>query len=85
MVAALIPKRMSHLPAAMEPGENAGKALANAMTEWQVARPFMPIDQGEETAFIERWLDWFARAAAGSMRMPNSMPELSVEGSWRRS
>ena len=85
MVAALIPKRMSHMPAAMEPGEAAGKALANAITEWQVARPFVAIDQGEETAFIERWLDWFAQAAAGQMRMPSSMPEQSPQGSWRRS
>lgn len=67
MVAALIPRRLSHFPAPMEPCEEAGKALSNAITEWQVARKFRPIDQGEETAFIERWLDYLAQGGRGHL------------------
>lgn len=75
MVSVLIGKRLTHVPAGMEPSENAGKAFANALTEWSLARPVMPIDQGEEEAFIDRWLDLFGQAAAGNLRMPNALPE----------
>ena len=81
MVAALIPRRLAIYPAAFPPNENAGKALANGINEWQVAWPFTPIDQGETDSFIERWLDWFGQAAAAQMTMPSSMPPI---GSWRR-
>jgi len=83
MVAAMIPKRSAFYPFAFDPDENAGKALSNALTEWQVAWPFTPIDQGEEGPFIERWLDWFGQGAQGQLVMPSSMPERPV-GSWRR-
>lgn len=85
MVSPLIARRLTHVPAGMDPGEESGKAIGVGMNEWQLARPFVPIDQGETTAFIERWLDWFAQAAAGELRMPSSMPEGQPNGSWRRS
>ena len=84
MVSPLMSRTTAFYPVAFEPCENAGKALSNAMTEWQVAWPFTPIDQGEEDGFIERWLDWFAQAAAGELRRPSSMPERPTHGSWRK-
>jgi len=84
MVSALIPRRLPHVPAGMNPGENAGKAISNTMTEWSLARPFVPIDQGDVTAFVDRWLDWFAKAAAGELQPSNHLPEERPEGSWRR-
>lgn len=84
MIAALMPRSTKTLPFAFDPSENAGKALWRGMAEWQLARPFVPVDQGDEKAFIERWLEWFALAAEGNLRRPSSMPEGQGEGSFRR-
>jgi serine/threonine-protein kinase len=84
MVSPLIPKTTAYSPIAFEPCENAGKALSSTMAEWQVAWPFTPVDQGEQDAFIERWLEWFGQAAAGELRRPSSMPERPPDGSWRK-
>ena len=59
-------------------------ALVNVMGTVQVARPFAPIDQGEEDGFIERWIEWFATAAQGQLHRPNTMPESQSRGSWRQ-
>jgi serine/threonine-protein kinase len=72
-------------PFALNPGEEAYGALSPAMTEYQVAWPFMPIDQGKENEFIERWVAWFADAAEGKLCYPRHMPEQNPTGSWRRS
>ena len=85
MVSPIIPRDTEFYPVAFEPGENAGKALSNAMAEWQVAWPFTAIDQGNEADFIERWLDWFGSAAAGQLSRPSTRPERNAEGTWRRS
>ena len=83
MVMPLMPQRTSLDPFALAPGELAGKALSRTMAESQVAWPFMPFDQGDETQFVERWLDWFGQAAAGQMRHPSSMPERPPNGTYR--
>jgi serine/threonine-protein kinase len=85
MISPMLSRRSTHLPTALEPGEASGAAIGRGNNEWQLARPFVPIDLGETTAFIERWIDWLALAAAGELAMPNSLPELSTDGSWRRS
>ena len=41
--------------------------------DWQP----LPFDQGDEEQFIERWLDWFAAAANGTISHPRQMPENS--------
>lgn len=82
----LFSKQLRHTPAAFEPDEKAWQAFANGITEYQLARPVTPIDQGEEEAFINRWLDWFGRAAAGQLQRPSSMPEGGDNrGTYRRS
>lgn len=83
MVSPLMSHSTKTLPFAFDPGEDAGKALAPMIAEWQLARPFLPIDQGDEGAFIERWLEWFALAAEGNLRRPSSMPEGQGAGSYR--
>jgi len=70
-------------PFALDPGEAAYGALSPAMTEYQVAWPFTPIDQGNETEFIERWIAWFADAGGGNLRHPTHMPERDPKDSWR--
>ena len=83
MIMPLIPKRSLIDPFALSPGRNAYVALSPVMGEYQVAWPFAPIDQGDESDFIERWLGWFAEAAQGLLRHPSHMPERDPNGTWR--
>ena len=72
-------------PFAMNPdARDAAIALSSTMHIYQAARPFMPIDQGDEDDFIERWIGWFGDAAQGQLRYPSRLPELDPHGSWRR-
>jgi len=84
MVSPASSRTTAHFPIAFEPCENAGKALSRTIAEWAVAWPFMPIDQGEEDGFIERWLEWFGQAAAGELPRSSSMRDRPTDGSWRR-
>ena len=78
------PTRNRFSPFSLIPGDPDLKyALGNYSTSVQLARPFMPIDQGEEQAFIERWMDWFAAAAQGQLSL-GRLPELRARGSWRQ-
>lgn len=45
------------------------------MTVRQVAWQPLPFDKGDGEQFIERWMNWFAEAAAGTLSHPSSMPE----------
>ena len=70
---------------AVSPGDrDAVAALLPGIHTHQVAWPFMPIDQGDEVSFIERWIGWFGEAAQGQLHHPREMPELNPSGSWRR-
>lgn len=80
-----IARSTKHVPAAMEPNEDSGKAFANGITEWSLARPVVPIDQGEDDAFIERWLNWFGEAVDGELRHPRGLPEGQPHGTYRQS
>ena len=72
------------IPFAMSPkGRDTARALSNGWHTHNVARPFMPIDQGDEESFVERWIRWFAQAAQGQLRRPSRMPESNPQGSWR--
>ena len=70
-------------PIMLNPGSDAGGAVSNVMTKWQVAWPFTPIDQDDSAEFIERWLGWFADAVDGQLRHPSHMPEFETQGSYR--
>lgn len=84
MMSPMIQERFIVDPNALAPGEDSFGALSNVMTTRQVAWPFTPIDQGDADLFIERWIGWFASAAAGDLHLPSTMPEGPV-GSWRQS
>jgi serine/threonine-protein kinase len=71
-------------PFALDPGEDAAKALWAGMAEVQMAWPFLRIETGQLVEFIDRWASWFAAAAAGSLGHPSQMPERNPSGSWRR-
>ena len=77
-------KRTLLAPFALSPGQEAYGALSNVTTHYQVAWPFIPIDQGDEGEFIERWIGWFADAAEEKLHHPERMPERDPQGSWRR-
>ncbi len=74
----------SEAPFALEPGHASAKALWRGMAEFQVAWPFTPLDSGDLDEFLDRWADWFARAALGRLEYPSHLPERPTEGTWRR-
>ena len=84
MINPLVPKRGRLDPFSLSPGKDAYLALSPAMHTYQVAWPFTPIDQGDESEFIERWIGWFAEAAQAQFRHPSHIPERDTFGSWRR-
>ncbi len=84
MVSPLTPKRSSQNPFALNPGEEAAKAVWIGVSEFEVAWPFTSLDIGDLQDFIDRWASWFAEAAQGQLQYPGSMPERLVGGSWRR-
>lgn len=83
MVGPFVPARGVQDPFALEPGREAGGAVGRGTGARQIAWPFTPIDGGDETEFVDRWLDWLATAADGRLVHPSSMPERDV-GSWRQ-
>ena len=83
MVSPFVSKRGRKNPFALPPGEDAAKALG-AVSEFQIAWPFTPIEIDSDDEFLERWMTWFAQAAQGQLSNPSSMPERSSQGSWRR-
>lgn len=83
MVSPLIPKRGAQNPFALNPGEEAAKALWMGVAEFQVAWPFTSLNIGDLQDFIDRWASWFADAARGRLQHPRTMPERPADGSWR--
>jgi eukaryotic-like serine/threonine-protein kinase len=84
MISPLIPRQSSQNPFALDPSENAAKAIGPSMAEWQVAWPFTVVSIGDLDDFIGRWAGWFADAAQGQLNQPSTMPERQAQGSWRR-
>ena len=71
-------------PFFINPDATAGRTLAPIFgTEFQIAWPFTPIDQGQEEDFFNQWMGWFADAAEGKLVQPSRMPERKAVGSWR--
>ena len=84
MVNPFIPRRGRVDPFSLSPGDSSYGAVSPVIDEFQVAWPFMAVDQGGEEDFVERWIGWFAQAAQGLLAHPSRMPELDPSGSWRR-
>lgn len=84
MFSPLIRRSAALEPFALDPGEEAAKAVCSGMAEYQVAWPFTPLVAGELDEFIGRWATWLASAAQGSLSHPTQMPEIQPQGSWRR-
>lgn len=70
-------------PAALPPNRDTSLALSPITGTHQLAWPFTPVDQGDESDFIERWLAWFGEAALGQLHHPRVMPERDPRGSFR--
>lgn len=50
----------------------------------QIAWEFTRVDPGDCDELVQRWLDWFASAAEGTLHRPNQLPERPVPRTWRR-
>ena len=83
MISPLVSRSSDIDPFALAPDRDAHGALAPVMDKAQVAWPFTPIDQGNESDSIERWVGWFAEAALGNLQRSSHMPEFDTKGSWR--
>jgi hypothetical protein len=78
MISPLTGQRLSIAPFALPPTDKyAGGAFTPVMGVRQIAWQPVAFDQGDEEKFIERWLEWFAAAASGSLNYPTAMPENS--------
>jgi hypothetical protein len=64
-------------PFALDPGEQAGQLIAPTIGVARYARVPVAVDQGDEGGFVERWLDWLAKAILGELSQPLGMPETS--------
>jgi serine/threonine-protein kinase len=85
MISPLIATKLSPIdPFNLDPTSDSGETLIPMMGHYQVAWPFTPIDQGDQTEFIGRWLGWFCDAPNGNLMHPSQMPEREIGGSWRR-
>ena len=83
MFSPLIGKQGKKDPFALDPGEEAAKALWAGMAEFQLAWPLDPVNVGELDEFIDRWATWFANAAQGGLARPSRMPERATPRNWR--
>ncbi|WP_241246341.1 serine/threonine-protein kinase [Microbacterium endophyticum] len=70
-------------PFAQAPYE-AVDALQQVTGGTQVAWPITAIDRADPEEFLERWMGWFADAAAGSLTRPSMLPERRFDSNWRR-
>lgn len=84
MISPLRPLTTKNFPFVMNPGPETGRALRPGIAEWQVARPFLPVDQGDTDAFIERWLGSLGLAAAGRLTRQSASNAGQAKGSFRR-
>lgn len=71
-------------PFALDPGDEAGRALGPGMADFQVAWPFTKLEPDDLDDFISRWGGWLAQAASGTLNTPGTMPERAPHGSWRQ-
>ncbi|GLY24821.1 serine/threonine-protein kinase [Micromonospora sp. NBRC 101691] len=71
-------------PFALDPNDEAAKALTSGVSAYRLAWPFTPVTIDNLDDFISRWAAWFADCLFGEMRRPSPMPERPVAGSWRR-
>ncbi len=54
--------------------QHADLALSTVMHKYQAAFGPVPIDDEDEEAFLERWMNLFAKAAEGKLRYPSRLP-----------
>jgi eukaryotic-like serine/threonine-protein kinase len=83
MISPLMGRQGRQDPFALDPGEEAARAIGRGMADLQVAWPFTPLIVGELDEWVDRWAGWFADAADGKLSHPGSLPERSPQGSWR--
>jgi serine/threonine-protein kinase len=69
-------------PGSLQPAV-AAEAVNPGIGTVQVAWPFEELDRADLSEFIDRWIGWFADAAAGDLSKPSTMPEKDVRGTWR--
>lgn len=62
-------------PFSLPPGADADLAASKIMHSWGFAHPPRPIEDEDQTAFIDRWVSHLAQAAQGRLAKPSRLPE----------
>lgn len=63
-------------PYALRPsGGTAAQVFTNVIGSIQLGWPVEELDRAEPSEFVDRWIGWFADAAAGALSRPSTMPE----------
>ncbi len=83
MNSAFVAQGTTMRPYDIDPSPDAFRALAPIVDVIRCAWPFTAIDRGEKQVFVDRWLEWFGRAATGQLQAPSTLPEREPSGSWR--
>jgi len=76
----------AYYPKAASPRENVAiDALSSGVGVHQVAWPFTDLRDEGLDKFLNRWVEWLAKAQGGALRMPMTRPEYSsqIPGSYR--
>lgn len=79
----LLPSTKPVEPYSLNPSQ-ASAAFSGVVGMTQLAWPVALIDRDDPADFADRWIDWFAEAAQGTLARPGMMPERGTSGSWRR-
>lgn len=70
------------VPYACDP--NSGeRAFQGVIGDAQIAWPLTAIDRDDPEEFVDRWVEWLARAAEGTLSRPSRLPEKSTPRNWR--
>lgn len=71
-------------PFSMAPGSSESAVVFQmVMGTYQLAWPMEPLDISDMSEFIDRWVEWLAKAAEGRLDHPGYMPEKETHGSFR--
>jgi len=74
----------SHIPHAVSAWhDGASVALSMARNSPMVAWPFTLLKAGQLSEFIDRWANWLAACAQGTLQVPWEITTIDVSHSWR--
>lgn len=78
MLNPLVSQRAVQDPFSLTKGEDSAQALLPITAKFQLAWPVERVSPDNMDEFIERWVEWFAKAANGDLSRSSRMPERDI-------